>query len=98
MLLVGSIVGVPGDYNGNGSVDAADYTMWQDTNGDTVDPGTGADGVADGTINNLDYFYWKNFFSNSGGSGSAAAVPEPSSLALVLLAGFFGMVRIYSRR
>ncbi len=98
MLLVGGSVSVPGDYNGNGSVDAADYTMWQDTNGNTVDPGTGADGVADGTINNLDYLYWKTQFANSGGSGSAAAVPEPSSLALVLLAGFFGMVRIYSRR
>jgi hypothetical protein len=98
MLLVGGSVSVPGDYNGNGSVDAADYTLWQDSNGDTVDPGTGADGVADGTINNLDYLYWKTQFANSGGSGSAAAVPEPSSLALVLLAGFFGMVRIYSRR
>ena len=99
MLLVGGSTSVPGDYNGNGSVDAADYTVWQDSYGDSVPQGTGADGVNDGKIDNLDYLFWKTKFTNAGsGSGSAAAVPEPSSLALVLLAGFFGMVRIKSRR
>jgi len=99
MLLVGGSTSVPGDYNGNGSVDAADYTVWQDSKGDSVPSGTGADGVADGTINNLDYLFWKTQFTNAGsGSSSGAAVPEPSSLALVLLAGFFGMVRIKNRR
>src|SRR5262249_52351090 len=35
----------PGDYNGNGVVDAADYTRWRDTLGDEV---TGAGWGADG--------------------------------------------------
>jgi hypothetical protein len=99
MLLVGGSTSVPGDYNGNGSVDAADYTVWRDSFGDTVPRGTGADGVNDTKIDNLDYIFWKVKFANAGsGSGSGAAVPEPSSLALVLLAGFFGMVRIKNRR
>ena len=42
--------GVPGDYNESGSVDTADYTTWRDMLGQNVTPGTGPDGVQDGTI------------------------------------------------
>ena len=44
---VALIVGLPGDYNGNGAVDAADYTVWRNTKGLTVLQGTGADGNRD---------------------------------------------------
>ena len=47
-----------GDYNGDHVVDAADYTVWRDTLGQTVAKGSGADGNADGTINSSDYSFW----------------------------------------
>lgn len=79
---------VAGDYNGNGVVDAADYTRWRDTLGASVTPGTAADGSGNGMIDQADYTFWKTRFGNTSGSGSigAAAVPEPSSLAILLVA------------
>jgi hypothetical protein len=76
---------LPGDYNGNHVVDAADYTVWRDTLGQTVALGSGADGHADGTITQDDYTFWKSRFGNvlpSPGGGSA--VPEPISVWLLL--------------
>lgn len=80
---------VPGDYNNNGVVDAADYTLWRDN-------GTLANEVATPGMNtSQDYDEWRARFGNgaasSGGLGSTA-VPEPSAcglaaLALVAIAG-----------
>jgi hypothetical protein len=78
---------VPGDYNGDLAIDAADYTVWRNSFGMEVDEGTGADGVADGIINELDYNFWKTHFGGSPpmGTGSAAIlVPEPANLLLLL--------------
>lgn len=81
--------GLLGDYNQNGTVDAADYTVWQDNLGSATalanddTPGVGAD----------DYTRWKNNFGNSAGAGSSApgsaggnvaSVPEPVSLVHLL--------------
>lgn len=66
---------MPGDFDGNGVVDAADYTVWRDGLGSTY---TAAD-----------YNVWKANFGRGAGSGSAgnspvnAAVPEPASVLLV---------------
>ena len=77
---------VAGDYNRNGVVDAADYTLWRDTFGQSVTTGTGADGVADGAITELDYEFWKGRFGTAAtGSGAGQAVPEPTSIILLVL-------------
>ena len=87
---------VTGDFNENGSVDAADYTVWQDQVGQTVSPGYGADGDGDGFIGQQDYMLWKTHFGESVASGSAAnAVPEPSALYLALLAVAFASIRTW---
>ena len=76
-----------GDYNGNGVVEAADYTFWRDTLGQSVASGMGADGNGDGTINPADYDHWKSRFGNViGGAAAGAAVPEPSTSWLTILA------------
>jgi hypothetical protein len=77
-----------GDYNGNHTVDAADYAVWRKTLNGTVSPnGSGADGDSSGTIGPGDYTYWRARFGNAApGSGSLAGgvVPEPTTIALQL--------------
>jgi hypothetical protein len=90
-------VGVPGDYNENEVVDAADYTVWRDNFGSaTALPNDPSAGVAAD-----DYDRWKaNFGDTLPGAGglSSGAVPEPSTLVLVSLAmaaAGFGRRRSY---
>ncbi|MEX2172539.1 MAG: hypothetical protein WD851_24670 [Pirellulales bacterium] len=83
------IAGLPGDYNGNGIVDAADYVVWRDSRGQQVPHGTGADGDGDGTVGQGDHNFWRARFGNGGGTGSlqTPAVPEPAAFVLAILAG-----------
>lgn len=84
-------VPLPGDFNGNDVVDAADYTVWRDHMGSTDDSvlngnGDGVAGVGPG-----DFDLWKANFGDvpGGGGGSslaASAVPEPGTWLLGLCA------------
>jgi len=84
---------VAGDYNGNGIVDAADYTIWRDTLGSTTDLRANGDntGASAGKIDQADFTFWKSHF---GGLGSASfgsgAVPEPSSITLAIVGILLG--------
>jgi hypothetical protein len=73
---------LPGDYNHNGIVDAADYTVWRD--------GLGS------TFTQSDYTVWKANFGNHSGSGASAnaAVPEPATVWLLVT----GILALCSRR
>ena len=94
--LVDAVAGpVTGDYNGNGTVDAADYTLYRDTLGNTVVAGTGADGNGDTFITPLDYDVWANNFGNMSSTSSGVSVPEPTT---VLLACFAGLAMTGLRR
>ena len=95
----GSVGPLPGDYNGDDIVDAADYTVWRDSLGRSdLLPYSGADGSGDGIVGPEDYDVWKSHYGEPGGSGSGAiantAVPEPSALALLLV----GLLAAYARR
>jgi hypothetical protein len=71
-----SLAGLPGDYNRDGTVDAADYVMWRKT-----DSG-----------NSQGYTDWQANFGTGMGSGSAGAslsdagVPEPVTHVLSMFA------------
>ena len=97
-LTVGpSAATLAGDYNYDGFIDAADYTVWRDTLGSTSQ--LVADGNSDGVINIADYTHWKNHFGNvvgSGGNVSSSAIPEPAAgiLGLITLLGFATMRRL----
>jgi hypothetical protein len=81
------VASVQGDYNGNGTVDAADYTLWRNSFGQ-MGAGLAADGNGDLKIDGQDYTYWKTRFGNSGGGagGVFSAVPEPGAGLLAVLA------------
>lgn len=81
--------GLAGDYNGDGLVDAADFTVWRDSLGgdaSSLAPGSRDPSLA-GVISVDDYLWWKQSFTPSvAGSAAAAAAPEPGSVVGVLAA------------
>lgn len=79
LTITNSASGVAGDYNNDGTVDAADYTVWRDHLGLAVDM---PNDTTLGTVTADDYGVWKSNYGNSVGAG--AAVPEPSAIALLL--------------
>jgi hypothetical protein len=72
--------GLPGDYNDDGKVDAADYVAWRKggTLANDDSPGTGPD----------DYDRWVTHFGSmaSGGGGSAGSIPEPTAAVILSMA------------
>jgi len=80
---------LPGDYNGDHVVNAADYTVWRNNLGTTnVLPN---DPIG-GEIGTAQYERWKdNFGAGNLGVGSASNVPEPEALSLVIF-GLLGSV------
>jgi hypothetical protein len=92
--------GLPGDYNEDDVVDAADYTVWRNNLGTSFNLGGNGDesGASAGVVDEADYTWWKQNFGmtlGSGGGGIAAphsgAVPEPSTLFCFVAAGAAGL-------
>ena len=80
---------IAGDFNHNGTVDMGDYIVWSKSQGQTG-WGLAADSDLNGHIDAADYALWRSRFGQPAGSGSGSAlnasVPEPASLALILVA------------
>jgi hypothetical protein len=71
---------LPGDYNGDKKVNAADYTLWRNTLGMFVDRYSGADGDGSGRIDMGDHGVWKSHFGQSlPGAGTVAVENPPTS-------------------
>lgn len=98
------VVALPGDYDGNNVVDAADYTVWRDTMNQSGSS-LAADGNRNGRVDADDYAIWKTNFGRTGGAGSVfptsgAAVPEPTTLlsAIVAAVAILGSRRRLNRQ
>jgi hypothetical protein len=78
---------LPGDYSGNGIVDATDYSIWRNTLGSTTDLRANGDnsGASAGRIDAADYVIWKANYGRQ--AGGASGVPEPAGFVLSLAAG-----------
>jgi hypothetical protein len=84
-----------GDYNDDGTINAADYLVWRKSFGQTT-AGLPADGNGNGRIDDGDYTLWRtNYSTIEGGNGGdgetewnaiAATVPEPTSINLIVAA------------
>lgn len=67
---------LPGDFNGDNSVDAADYTVWQDLRGATVSAFGVADGSGNGVIDQADYTIWRQNYGMTAPPATAHRVME----------------------
>lgn len=74
------------DFDGDGDVDGSDFLAWQTGfgSGSTLAQG---DANGDGNVDAADFSIWESQFGNISGGGSlaGAAVPEPGTLALLVL-------------
>ena len=62
---------LPGDYNLNGIVDAADYTVWADSRGSLRPSFLDADGSGNGIIDAADHQIWSTNFGQALPAGGA---------------------------
>jgi PEP-CTERM motif len=84
VLILAAAPLLAGDYNHNGIVDAADYTVWRD--------GLGT------KYTQADYDIWRAHFGQTAASGTGAgtstAVPEPATMLMLMI----GITPIFCRR
>ncbi len=79
---------VPGDYNNNSVVDAADYVIWRESVGADSLPNRGP-GI-EGAVGPADYDFWRSVFGTAApGLGASTAVPEPAAAATLLIGFLF---------
>jgi hypothetical protein len=85
--------GVPGDYNDNGTVDAADYVQWR--NGGPLEN----EGASSGVVDQADYDFWRAHFGAGTGIGQASgAVPEPAAFGLLIVGAIAFSAGVRPRR
>jgi hypothetical protein len=88
------------DFNQDGRVDAADYTIWRDNSGSTAnEPWSLGDADGDGDTDETDYLLWRQQYGRSLADSSPAsttqeAVPEPSTLLIT----WFSIAAITTQR
>jgi hypothetical protein len=91
ILMKGTVLGVaqwiavrpciPGDINGDGLVDVADYDIWAANVGKAGATWSQGDLNGDGLVDVADYDIW------AADVGNTAATPEPATLSLLVLGG-----------
>jgi hypothetical protein len=85
---------IPGDYNGDGAVDGADFLTWQRAYGTLTPPRQSPDGDGNGEIGAGDLVIWRNAMGQVVPTNAAASrVPEPAvagtlGAAIVLLLNY----------
>jgi hypothetical protein len=88
LSLVAAATLLPGDYNRNGLVDAADYVVWRKSIASN-ELGLAADGNHDFIVDAADYGVWTRGVGTGSGSSTVImqnGVPEPTSLVLLVIA------------
>jgi hypothetical protein len=74
-------IDLAGDYNGDGAVDGADYTVYRDMLGRFVPAFSSADGNGNGRVDQGDYAVWKANFGNALSAPSAGSSTASTAAA-----------------
>lgn len=84
------LVGVPGDFDGDGDVDGVDLTIWQAGYGFDASGDADFDGDTDGR----DFLIWQRNYNQNSSNAAASVVPEPASVGIF----FWGFVGVCLQR
>lgn len=91
----GQQAGITGDYNADGTVDAADYVVWRKHLGTMTEL---PNDLTPEMVTLDDYTAWmENIGRSNAGLAAMAAIPEPACVMLVLIAGLGAFALIRSR-
>lgn len=87
---VGDLPSLGGDYNEDGTVNAADYTVWRDNLGSSITlPGENPAATTPGLVDQEDYEFWRVQYGASASTAiqveASNSAPEPASLLLLLI-------------
>ena len=87
-----------GDFNGDGVVGIADYTVWRDSLVASSESILSGNGDSFGLVDHTDYALWKENFGRvlAADHATGVAIPEPNSWTIVLIAtltGWLGGIR-----
>ena len=88
-IIIGVSPALPGDYNEDGVVNAADYTVWRDHIG--APAGTLPNDANGGPIGPAQYDTWKENYGSTASTSAMNVVPEPTTgfvLSIALLCLF----------
>lgn len=83
LLVEQEIFAIASDFNDDGTVDLADYTVWRDNLGVQVPSGQIADANFDGVVGMDDYLRWRQNFGRRFQPLSSALVPEPGGILIL---------------
>ncbi len=102
-LILTFSAGLDGDFNGDGIVNLADYTVWRDNLGNPDESVLMNNGDDMNGVDTGDYALWKSNFGATSGAGALGtlqggqqAVPEPGTVCIVI--GMLGIGAIAVRR
>lgn len=82
---------LPGDFNDDGIVDVADYTVWRNHMGNANEDAINGAGDGLGGVDHADYVIWKSYFGQSwdsaigAGAHSPSTVPEPTIACMIVI-------------
>jgi hypothetical protein len=82
VLVTGGTATIPGDFDGNGTVNGADLTQWR---GDFGPANDDSDADADGDSDGNDFLIWQRNVGQGAATATAASVPEPASMIMVAM-------------
>jgi glucose/arabinose dehydrogenase len=95
----GQELGLPGDFSGDGFVDANDLPIWMNAFGtEGTDRWRPGDGDGDGDVDGQDFLVWQQNLNGNEPipprvAASGLPVPEPATLGLIAAAAMFPFVR-----